>query len=428
MAFTDRQVNSLRPRRSRYEIPEPGRTGLALRVSPFNVKTWCFRYRFHGVQKRMLLGTYPQRSLVDARLALADAKKKLDAGDDPGALMAEARRATRTAATVAELVQEYLTRHTRTMRPATIREDTRILDREILPHWRHRKAATIDRRDVMTLLNGIEDRGVGVMRNRIASVLSRLFLFGLNQGLVPASPAVTLPRLTRIGDRTIEQPRTRVLSQEEIRDFWQNLDKVPLTPAMRLALRWLLVTGQRRSDVAGAPRLEIDDKHRLWRIPGVRTKNKREQILPLPSLALDILKDADRMRIRPQPTRLNRKDRRPYDPTPSPWLFPSTRHAHPITPAALTCALVRHRAALGIGTASLHDLRRSFATHLGELGTPPDILSALLGHAPTTITKQVYDHSKLIEAKRKTMEKWSAWLSRVIAGKQTQGDVVRLRG
>ena len=71
MPFTDKQVNALRPRRTRYELPEPERTGLAVRVTPNNVKTWCLRYRHGGAQKRMVLGAYPTLSLADVRVQLA---------------------------------------------------------------------------------------------------------------------------------------------------------------------------------------------------------------------------------------------------------------------------------------------------------------------------------------------------------------------
>jgi integrase len=422
MPFTHRQVSALRAKPTRYEVPEPGRTGLAIRVTPNGQKSWTFRYRFQGKQCRMVFGTYPALSVVDARVKLTEAQKQLQADQDPGAMMAAERDAERTAPTMDDLAKEYLERHAaKTMRPATVNEDRRILHREILPYWGQRPAKDITRRDIILLLDKIEDRGATVLRNRIGGVLSRVFLFAMDRGIVPASPAVSIHRLK-------EKPRTRVLSHVEIRDFWHNLDTVPITATMRAALRWLLVTGQRRSDVAGAPWIEIDDAQRLWRIPGTRTKNKREQILPLPTLALDILKDADHARVRPQPTRENRKDRAPYDPTPSPWLFPSSRHARQITPGALTCAIFRHRVALGIGDATVHDLRRTFATAHGELGTPSDILSGLLGHTPTTITRAVYDHSTLMEPKRQAMERYSAWLSRVIAGKHTHGAVVQLRG
>lgn len=424
MPFTDRQVNALRPRRARYEVPEPGRTGLTVRVTPHGVKSWCFRYRYRGVQKRMVLGAYPDLSVADVRVQLADAQKGLDAGTDPGVQVSAEREATRTAATVDDMIHRYLQHADDTMKPSTVKEDRRMLMKEILPRWRGQPAKDIGRQDVMDLLNAIQTRGVYVMRNRVAGVLSRLFLFALDEGLIAASPAIKLRRLKKVKRTKVELPRERFLTKEEIRAFWQNLEAIPIAPSLRAALRWALVTGQRRAEVAGTPRQEIDDAAGLWSIPDTRTKNEQAQLLPLPALAMQVLREADAARIRPRPTRATRKDRRPYDATPSPWLFPSPRHGRPLTPGSLTCALDRHRAALGIGDATVHDLRRTMATWLGELGTARELIKALLNHAPEGVTDQHYNQATLLGPKRRAMETWASWLERVIAGETVPENVV----
>ncbi|MDN5940630.1 MAG: tyrosine-type recombinase/integrase [Nitrospira sp.] len=424
MPFTDKQVNAFRPRDRRYEVPEPGRTGLGMRVTPNGTKTWTFRYRLNRAQRRMVLDTYPTLSLVDARLKLAEAKKVLETGQDPGAPVAAARAAERAAPTVEEMASAYLHHATETMEPATVKEDRRIIAVELLKPWRGRLARDITRRDVMTLLNAVQRRRVYVMRNRIAGVITRLFMFGLDEGLIDTTPAIKLRRLQRIHGRKVEQSRTRFLSKEEIRAFWHNLDTVPITSSIRTALKWALLTGQRRAEVAGTPRHEIDDTAELWTIPSERTKNKKEQLLPLPPLVLRLLAEADAARIRRPPTRLHRKDRVPYDPTPSPWLFPSARHGKPITPGALTCAIDRHRHALGIGDATVHDLRRTMATWLGEMGTDKGLVSALLNHAPKGVTDIHYNKASLLGPKRHAMNIWAAWLERVIAGETVPENVM----
>ena len=111
MPFTDRQIAALKPKAQRYEKKEPGRTGLGIRITPRGVKTWTFVYRFNGAQKRMVFGTYPRVGVADAHVALADAKGKLQRDLDPGAIVAEVRRVERDAVTVADLVDEYMTRH-----------------------------------------------------------------------------------------------------------------------------------------------------------------------------------------------------------------------------------------------------------------------------------------------------------------------------
>ena len=424
MPFTDKQVNALRPRRTRYELPEPGRTGLTMRVSPHGVKAWCFRYRYRGEQKRLVLGTYPALSVADVRVQSADAKKRLEAGQDPGVQVSAEREATSAAATVDDMIHDYLQHAADTMKATTVKEDRRILTKEILSQWRGQLAKDITRRGIMELLNAIQARGVYVMRNRVAGVLSRVFLFALEEGLIDASPAVKLRRLKKVKTHKVEQPRTRFLTKEEIRAFWHNLDAIPISPSLRAALRWALVTGQRRSEIAGTPRTEIDDVAALWSMPDTRTKNEQEQFLPLPDLALRVLSEADAARIKPQPTRTNRKDRPSWDPTPSPWLFPSARHAKPITPGSLTCAINRHRKALGIGDATVHDLRRTMATWLGELGTPKDLVSALLNHRPKGVTDLHYNKSTLLGPKQHAMATWADWLERVIAGESVPENVI----
>lgn len=190
------------------------------------------------------------------------------------------------------------------------------------------------------------------------------------------------------------------------------------------ALKFALVTGQRRSEVAGIARAEIDDAEALWRLPASRTKTGhktgRGNIIPLPPLAMGIIAAADAIRVRPLPARPGRKDRKPYSSEPSPWLFPSYRIGRPLEPAALSRAVNRNRPALGFDGGSqptVHDLRRTFATFHGELGTSPEILSGLLAHSPDTITRRVYDRSTNLEPKRAAMARWCQWLELVIAGK-----------
>ena len=241
----------------------------------------------------------------------------------------------------------------------------------------------------------------------------------MDRGIVDASPAVGIRRLD-------EQSRDRFLSREEIRAFWEGLDKADMTPQVRTALRFLLVTGQRRAEVAGALRSEIDDDEAVWHLPADRTKNRRPHLLPLPPLAKNLVEEADAARSRPLPVRPNRKDSKPYDPVPSPYLFPSTRHGKPIEPAAITRALNRNRGILGIGDATVHDLRRTFATWHSEIGTSAEVLSALLNHAPVTTTAQVYDRATNLEPRRKAMQTWCGWLGRVVAGKDVAENVVSL--
>lgn len=423
MPFTDKQIAALKPKSGRYEKSEPGRTGLHIRVTAKGGKSWTFLYRFNGAQKRMVLGRYPKLGVAGAHKALGDAREKLKKGIDPGVELAEHRAAEREAETVFELVDEYLARYERRSGkrgPPT--GDKWMLNREVVPEWGKRKAKDITRRDITKLLDGVNDRPAPVLRNRVASLLSRFFGFALERGVIETSPFAKIKRHK-------EHKRARFLTVQEIHSFWHGLDRTDMTVPVRVALRMLLVTGQRRAEVATAAADEFERGNApapLWQIPGSRTKNGRDNLVPLPALALRLVAAANATRVRPEPARPKRQGRDAYDPAPSLWMFPSWRLGRPLKPAALTRALNRNRHVLGIGDATVHDLRRTFATWHGELGTPPEILSALLNHSPTNITGQVYNRASNIEPRRKAMEIWCVWLERVIAGEQVAENVVRL--
>jgi len=411
MPFTDRQVSALKPKSQRYEKMEPGRSGLGMRVTPRGQKVWTFRYRVNGEQKRMLFGSYPLMGVASAHKALADAKDKLAAGIDPGAEIAQERAIERNAETVAELADEYIERHCKpNLKPAGATEARQRLDREIIPILGKMRAKAVTRRDLILLLDGIEDRGTLVLRNRVSSLLSGMFRFGMDRGIIDASPATAIRRVN-------EGPgRERFLSMEEISAFWHGLDHINTIPQVKLALKFCLATGQRRGEVAGTSRDEIDDAEALWRLPGERTKNGKSNIIPLPALIKGLVEQADRHRVKPVPAKPNRKDRPAHDPEPSIFLFPSRSVGEPIQPATLSRALNLHRETLGIGDARVHDLRRTFTTWNSEIGTSPEILSSLLNHTPQSITGRVYDRSENIEPKRAAMERWCDWLALVIAG------------
>jgi integrase len=419
--LTDTAIQSLRPGPSRYVVWDA--TGaFGVRVGTSGRKSFIGMYRLLGKPRMVTYGTYGRGGgrigLATARALHAAAMEQVELGVDPGAAKVVQNAARREAHTVGALVEEYLEHYARKRKKvSSAAEDERLLGRNVLPAWERRKAKDITRRDVIELLDGIEARGAPVQRNRTAALLSKLFRVGMDRGIVETSPAVGISRLP-------EAPREVLLTAEQIRSLWRGLDGPGMDRRTALAIKFCLVTGQRRSEVAGALRTEIDDRQQIWHLPATRTKNGRENYLPLPQLAQEILVEMDQLRVRPIPTRPKRKDRPVYDATASPYLVPSGIGKKSLEPAALTRALNRNREILGIGNATIHDLRRVFATAHGELGTPLDVLRLLLNHAPTTITEKHYNLARNLEPCRKAMEAYCDWLERVVAGKSKTDDNV----
>ena len=226
--FTDKAIAALKPKSKRYEAWEGG--GFGMRVTPRGVKSWVLLYRFQGRPRRMTLGTYPTMGLADARLNLAKARKVLEKGEDPGTKLVEDRKAERAAETVAELVDEYLERWAKP-RKRSASEDERILRKEVVPKWGHRKAWDVTRRDVIALLDPIVERGAPIAANRTLATIRKMFNWAVERDIVPTSPCAQVKAPAK------ENQRDRVLTAVEIATLWHGLDDAKMSPGIRPAIR-----------------------------------------------------------------------------------------------------------------------------------------------------------------------------------------------
>ena len=403
MKFTDRSIDALRPKKQRYEVWEDGRTGFGVRISPKGTKSWLYMYRFEGRARRMTLGTYPQVSLADANVRMAEAKRKLKEGRDPGIELVQERQAERQAATVEDLVQEYLKRHAEPNKRSA-KEDRRCLEKDVLPYWGNRKAKSITRRDAIVLLDRIVDRGSPIMANRTLAVARRMFRFAVDRDVVDHNPFLGIAK------PAAETKRDRILTEAEIKTFWHGLDDTKMPESVRLALKLLLATVQRRSEVVEAAWSEFDLPNRLWAIGGERTKNGKPHTVPLSDLALELLG-----RIR------DLSDD-------SEWLFPSPRiEGKAIDRRGINHRLTENLERIGLSNLRPHDLRRTGASQMTAMGIPRLVVSKILNHADREITG-IYDRHTYDVEKRHALDAWGERLKEILSGKTGATNVVSLAG
>ena len=397
--LTDFQIKNLKAQDKRFT--EWGERGFGVRVTPNGVKTFIFKYRFDGKVRWMTLGTYPEMTLADAHEAHADAWKVLRQGIDPGAKAIDERKEEREAPTVAVLADEYLEKWARP-RKRSWREDERILKKDVLPEWGQRKAREITRRDVIRLLDGIVDRGAGIMANRTLATIRKMFNFALSRDIVPVSPCLAVRSPAQ------EQRRDRVLTTDEIRAFWQALEGAKMmAEGTKLALKLQLVTGQRKAEIVTAAWDEIDLTDKWWTIPPEKAKNKMAHRVPLSPLALELLQAAKHIA------------------GDLPWVFPSPQTDRHITPEAIDHALRRPGLeALGFSFVP-HDLRRTAASHMTSLGIPRLVVGKLLNHAESGVTS-TYDRHSYDKEKRQALEAWARKLQDIVEGAEANAKVIPL--
>ena len=310
-------------------------------------KTWVAQYRAHGRTRRMKIGAVEKLSPDEARKAARKILAKVEVGHDPQA--EKAARRQQDEHTLAAVVADYLKAKQSIVRSNTYRELVRYLTG---PHFKPLHAQPLDqitRRDVAFRLTKITAENGSITAGRARATLSALFAWALGHGLAEINPVVgTLKPQDAV-------PRSRVLSDSELTSIWHACGDDDLGRVVKL----LICTGARRSEVGGMCWSELDAERGTWTIPAARAKNRRSLTLPLPQIALDIVARVPRMLGRDQ-------------------LF-GMRASRGFTGWAAKAERAL-RAASQVTDWTLHDLRRTVATRMADLGVQPHIIEAVLNH------------------------------------------------
>jgi integrase len=408
-AFTDRYLSALKPESATYDVMDRSRKGLVLRVFPTGAKSFLFRFKRKGTSTRITVGKYPEMSLRLAYEAHAELTKRLHRGEDLRASPASADGMTADPSppagpTVGELAAEFLRRYVQRERKRPL-EAEQTIEANILNAWRHRPAKRITRRDGVLLLDKIVDRGSPVMANRVGALLAQMFSFGVERGMLDATPFTSLPR-----PGGTEKARKRKLDDREVRVFWKKLVSSHLSPEVRIALKLILVTAQRPGEVALAAREEFDLERRIWTIPPERSKNGQPHEVPLSDLALTLLRHL----------------RRRFGETQ--FLIPSrcwrSRHGAPITVRALSQGVRDREAHFGLPHFTPHDLRRTAASLMTAAGVPRLHVEKVLNHTIDDVA-EIYDRYDYAEEKRVALKRLEESLGRIL--RRRAAKVVPLR-
>ncbi len=378
--LTARFVEAVKPGASRLEYFDSHVRGLGLRVSSSGGKSWVLLYRHQRRSRRWTIGRYPTLSLADAREQARDGLRTVEQGHDP----AQAKRDRLDAPSFGALAARYLTEYARP-RKRSWKEDRRLLDSEVLPHWRHRAAREIQRADARELVQAIARRGSPIAANRLRALLHKVYAFAAEQDIVDANPISHVPR------PGVERRRDRVLTADEIRTFWNGLDGE--IPPMAAALRLRLVTAQRSKEVHDMRWSTVDFKTGWWTIPAEHSKNGLPHRIPLTEPALDILV--------PLANTAN-----------GDLAFAGARGKRQRSEAT---------ARLGLSDFRGHDLRRTAASHMASAGVPRLVIGKVLNHAEPSVTA-VYDRHSYDAEKRDALEIWARTLDTILADTDTTDD------
>lgn len=402
---------------SRFTIPATGQeehwdaaiSGFGIRITAKGRRSWVLMKRLKIDGKplvRFTLGEYPAMSLADARKKAGQYIDIIGAGGDPREeeekqiAATEARRRNTFEGVAGEFIEKYGKRQIRSWARVE-----RSLELHVIPYWRNRPIDSITRRDVNDLLDKLVEGGLSVQANRVLAYVRKLFNWCIERGILDTSPAF------QVKPPAAEQPRERDLKADEIATLWPAFASLgdPFGPYMQI----LLILGQRRNEVASMRWQDTDLERGEWTLPRELTKAKRTHIIPLPQMAVDILKTIQPVSYRPSAGRPS---------IVSDFVFTTTGET-PISGFGRVKARIDKAAAEArkqeeretVAPWCLHDLRRTAATRMAELGVPVEHIGRVLNHAPRGITATVYDKHTYIPEKRRALDVWADYLKSIVA-------------
>src|SRR5262245_34248420 len=391
--LTDIAIENLKPRAVRYEKPDPGARGLRVVVQPSGRKRFAVRYRNAAGRARKL--TLPAGiTLAAARKLAADSLLEVAQGRDPGTAKRHARRSAGARAddTIERLADQFIEKHAkRHTRPASIRATEGAFRNIILPAWGRRTVHEIARRDVIELLDGVAaDRPI--LANRTRAVLSRFFGWLCERDIIAASPCVG------VKPPSAETVRDRVLDDNELRRLWLASDAVGGNAGAYTKL--LVLTGQRRSEIAGLKFSEVEGD--ALALPAARMKGKQAHVVPLSSQAAAIIAAQPKV----------------DDFVLGGWRWAGNSHH-------VKRALDAHMGKIPKWV--IHDIRRSVASGMARIGVPVPVIEKILAHRSGTFRGIVgtYQRHSFLPEMGAALQKWGDHIERLVGGKSAK--VVKLR-
>ena len=391
--MTKSKLSAFRPDGKRHEWKDDALPGLWLTRLPSGLLTWSARFKFKGRDRRLTIGRWPAVDISTARKVATATFRQVALGNDPQAAKIIARRRARAGldrdeqfgAVFERYLAQYVRRH---LKPSTVKEIERMGTRIILPRLGRRELKSIEPREVKALIAA----QAPTTANRVHSLLMAFFNWCKSELIIVTSP------VTGIKKPTPERPRDRVLSDQEIKWFWRGCEELGFP--FGYAFQLLLVTAGRRAEVGGMLIDELDQVRHTWTISGQRTKNGRQHVVTIAPLFKAIL------------------DRVPYH---GEFVFGRKGPPSGWSKAKLRLDRMMDQIAADAFEQNpqpwrLHDLRRTAASKMAEIGVSLPVIERALNHVSESFggLRGVYQRHEFSAEMTDAFRRWDAHLRTII--------------
>ena len=394
--LTDTALRNLKPKSRIYKASD--RDGMYVAVSPTGAITFRYDYRLNGRRETLTIGRYGPAgmSLAMAREMLLDAKRAVAQGVSPALEKQRAKRRLTAVKTFGEMLERWLA-------DARMADSTRamrrsIVDRDILPVFRNRRLMEIAPDDLRALCTKVKSRGAPATAVHIRDIVKQVYAFAVLHGEKVANPADDV----KAASIATFVPKDRALSPVEIRLAFHQLDSIATYPTIRLALRLVLLTLVRKSELIEATWNEVDFEKATLTIPKQRMKGRNPHVVFLSRQALDIFVALHTCAAGSKFVLPSRYD-------------PNRCMSHATLNRVTQLIAARGKAAgLPLEPFTVHDLRRTGSTLLNEVGFNGDWIEKCLAHEEGRSSRSVYNKAEYAEQRRHMLQEWAdmvdAWI------------------
>ncbi|MDH0382757.1 tyrosine-type recombinase/integrase [Comamonas aquatica] len=428
--LTDTELRSLRPKEKAYKMSD--RDGMYVMVTTAGTKSFRYDYRLNGRRETLTIGKYDDTagakhprspdqlefgmtvSLAEARSLLTVARRYVERGQSPAKTKALTKQEAMNALTFASWAERYFEDKADPNNGAKLADSTLAMRRSVytrylLPAFGRLKLDEITPALLMQLCEKIKKNGAPAPAVHVREITLLVYRFALSKDktLQLSNPAADI----RPSDIASFKPRDRALSPNEIKIFFESLEKVGTIPTLRLAIKFILLTMVRKGEFIGATWDEVDFDNATWIIPKERMKASRPHVVYLSNQALDILVSFKSC-------------------------FSASKYLHPgrydssvtISNATLNRvidAAVKKANELGhaLDSFTVHDLRRTASSLLNEFGFNRDWIEKCLAHEENSV-RSTYNKAEYSHQRRVMLQAWADIVDCFINGRDV-GDLVK---
>lgn len=400
MALTATAIRNAKPKAKIYKLADSG--GLYLQIRPTGGMTWKYDYRLFGRRATFTIGSFPEYSLSEARVAHMAARRLVAEGQNPTATKkAAVAKSTLNQRRFSDYARDWLQKQN--YAESTRKDLVQRLELNLYPALDKRPVDQFSTRDLLDVLTPVADRGARETAKRLAGVMRHIFNELLILGVIDNNPAQGIAELLPSPDHRKKSNFGHVTEKGDLRNLLQQIYKPSLrqSPVTSYALQLMPLLFLRPYNIRYMRWEYIDFDAALLTIPSEEMKGGKELQVPLASQALAILRAVK------------------VHTSKYPYVF-VTRHGHgkPLSENTTTAALKRlinpkTDKPYGTGYMTSHGFRHTASTFLNEMGYSADAIELQLAHENRDRVRATYNKAKLMEERTRMMQDWADFLDQL---------------